>query len=571
MSTQSSNLDQLASILGRPSNLCYGKVRGAGNTFLIQQLDDASRIQFVLLGEGPWKRPVNLWINSALIDLADTTLVHFHPGFDGPIYRGMTADSVGGNQEVDIFFTIMPFPISPLTFSRYAYLALHIPNDPDAPMPDITVLGDYESMQCRQFDSSGNDTIFDYTETQTWWIADLLIRKFIKREQQMSFPGGPESLVAAERARFDWPSFTDHAAYCEEVLSLSQKRFAEGGVVYINDGTTPQQALEQMLLITRSYLQDINGKFILRADQPRSSVFTFNRDNVAPGTFKVYETNLRPAGNQIVGAYRDLNLPSNSTDDATRMTDVSKTLNHVLHQRAIGQRGVGLACVPVVTPLNQDYGNNTAERVWRLEAYQLKRQLGDGVEEIDDTTIDFQGGWRAPKTVELTGYEDSSEAVCGDLVTIHKSLGEEYDGMEVEIQQVTENPDGTRPIIALQYNPNAYPDVAPPQQAALAGGIATGGGGGGSPSAPVVVVNPFDVSTGNFGTATFTSSATGVPSPSCQWQLDSGSGFADISGETSTSITISPTLLHDDGNQYRCVFTNGSGTATSLPATLHVS
>lgn len=91
-------------------------------------------------------------------------------------------------------------------------------------------------------------------------------------------------------------------------------------------------------------------------------------------------------------------------------------------------------------------------------------------------------------------------------------------------------------------------------------------------AAPVVTVDPSSDTVFEGSTITFTASATGQPSPTVQWQLstDGGSNWSDIGGATSTSYTT-PTLTNaDDQNQYRAVFTNVVGTATSNAATATV-
>lgn len=91
-------------------------------------------------------------------------------------------------------------------------------------------------------------------------------------------------------------------------------------------------------------------------------------------------------------------------------------------------------------------------------------------------------------------------------------------------------------------------------------------------AAPGVTVDPSSDTVFEGSTITFTASATGQPSPTVQWQLstDGGSNWSDIGGATSTSYTT-PTLTNaDDQNQYRAVFTNALGTATTNAATLTV-
>ena len=85
-----------------------------------------------------------------------------------------------------------------------------------------------------------------------------------------------------------------------------------------------------------------------------------------------------------------------------------------------------------------------------------------------------------------------------------------------------------------------------------------------------VVTNPTDQTVCDGGTVTFTASSSGFPTPTVQWQVSAGGGpFMDIPGATSTTLMFTATAA-DNGNQYRAVFTNSSGTATTTAATLTV-
>ncbi|MBN9619589.1 MAG: hypothetical protein J0H43_07640, partial [Actinobacteria bacterium] len=95
---------------------------------------------------------------------------------------------------------------------------------------------------------------------------------------------------------------------------------------------------------------------------------------------------------------------------------------------------------------------------------------------------------------------------------------------------------------------------------------------------PVTVDQPAAVSTnpGNQtvlvgGTASFTATATGYPTPTVQWQLstDGGTTFANIAGATSSPLSFTATAAQN-GNEYRAVFTNPGGSATTTAATLTV-
>jgi hypothetical protein len=453
MAPQAAAFDLSTAFLDQPKTLAYGIVRGAGNLILQQELSDKSKVCFYMLGEGRWDSLLRLWVNNNLVTLPSSSTVHFHPGDDGEIGNGLSAVSTGGDQHVDQFFTLLPGGLSPITFSRYAWLALKVAPDPAAPSADLTVLADYQAMQVRQFDSSGNQTAFAWTQNWAWIICDFLVRKFILREGKINQP-----LIAAELARFDWASFAAAATYYDAVLSGGQKRFSDGGVVFLTDGNTADQALEQMLMLCRSYILERNGKLSLYADQARASVFTFTSGNVQEKTFKAYkDPNLRTATNRLLPTYRDYSLASGSSDDATRFAITSNpTMDHEAHQRTVGARGAGLSLNPKITQLAVDLGVNTPERVWRILKGMLVRQLGDDV--------DANSVYNAPFSAEWIGYEDSLAVECGDLVTIDPSLSEEFGGKLFEVLQLEERPDGTRDLIGLEYMPNAFPDVAPAQQ-----------------------------------------------------------------------------------------------------------
>ena len=80
---------------------------------------------------------------------------------------------------------------------------------------------------------------------------------------------------------------------------------------------------------------------------------------------------------------------------------------------------------------------------------------------------------------------------------------------------------------------------------------------------PVVTVNPTLPPTPAGAIVTYTAVATGSPTPTVQWQSSTnGSLFTDIPGATSTTLVIQ-TATTRNIYQYRAVFTNGSGSATT--------
>ncbi len=90
-------------------------------------------------------------------------------------------------------------------------------------------------------------------------------------------------------------------------------------------------------------------------------------------------------------------------------------------------------------------------------------------------------------------------------------------------------------------------------------------------SPPKVTKAPTSVTVEEGQTATFESTASG--SPTVQWQLstDNGTTWNPIAGATSTTYAIASTLTSESGDEFRAVFTNAAGSATSKAATLTVT
>ncbi|EDY18045.1 Immunoglobulin I-set domain protein [Chthoniobacter flavus Ellin428] len=90
--------------------------------------------------------------------------------------------------------------------------------------------------------------------------------------------------------------------------------------------------------------------------------------------------------------------------------------------------------------------------------------------------------------------------------------------------------------------------------------------------APTVTTNPTSTTAGVATNATFTAAAVGNPAPTVQWQVstDGGATFNNVSGATSTTLSFTTTGAQN-GNQYRAVFTNAAGSATTTAATLTVT
>ncbi|MEO6752573.1 MAG: NF038122 family metalloprotease [Chthoniobacteraceae bacterium] len=93
-------------------------------------------------------------------------------------------------------------------------------------------------------------------------------------------------------------------------------------------------------------------------------------------------------------------------------------------------------------------------------------------------------------------------------------------------------------------------------------------------AAPVVTTNPLSPLANVGANVTFTAAATGTPVPVVQWQVNTGSGFANITGNasaTTTTLSLSGVAFSQTGNQYRAVFTNFVNSTPTTAATLTVN
>jgi hypothetical protein len=91
-------------------------------------------------------------------------------------------------------------------------------------------------------------------------------------------------------------------------------------------------------------------------------------------------------------------------------------------------------------------------------------------------------------------------------------------------------------------------------------------------SAPAVTTNPTSQTVNAGATVTLTAAATGNPAVSVQWQVstDGGATYNNVTGATSTTLTLTNVTAGQNGYRYRAVFTNSLGSATTTAATLTV-
>ena len=90
---------------------------------------------------------------------------------------------------------------------------------------------------------------------------------------------------------------------------------------------------------------------------------------------------------------------------------------------------------------------------------------------------------------------------------------------------------------------------------------------------PVVTQQPIGTTVEVGQSATFEAAATGFPTPTVQWEVSTngGSKFTPVPGATADVLTVTDAKAAENGNEYRAVFTNVAGKATSEAATLTVA
>src|SRR5204862_6474036 len=89
---------------------------------------------------------------------------------------------------------------------------------------------------------------------------------------------------------------------------------------------------------------------------------------------------------------------------------------------------------------------------------------------------------------------------------------------------------------------------------------------------PAITKQPQSTTVEEGQTATFEATASGFPAPTVQWErsADGGASWSDIAGATSTQLVLADVKPSSSGHQYRAVFKNTAGSATSQAATLTV-
>jgi serralysin len=112
------------------------------------------------------------------------------------------------------------------------------------------------------------------------------------------------------------------------------------------------------------------------------------------------------------------------------------------------------------------------------------------------------------------------------------------------------------PIVVTLSTQNVEEDFTP-------GAVAT--------TAPTVVTQPAPQTVSAGSNVTFSAAVSGTPTPTVKWQVSSNGGaFTNIPGANSTTLSFIA-QNSENGDEYRAVFTNADGVATTNPAQLTVA
>ena len=429
--TNEAELQVLASRMGEPVTLCYGRHLVGGAPAFQDQQTDGSTILLVALGDGEWDSIEYLWVNGKPVDITDTTKVHFHPGIDGEVGTESTPGT--RNQKICSLF---PAGFTQTTFSRSAYVALHLAADPAAPSAEFDVRGIYKTRRVRLFDAAGNQTYYQYSANPAWQFLDAFISLYLKPRALV----GAE-LTAGEKARIDFVAFVQAAADCDADIGGGVKRF-ESHVAFMQK-TTLATIYETIMSLCRGYVMEEGGKLGLYVDKARSSIFTLTGDMIRDASFEIPAKDLRQVCNQVTLKIRDID--SGAADHSKDFAPFTAIHNEQAHQDMVGR----------VIGREMDLGANTKERSERLAIYWMKRSL-------------------LPEQAQLLVTMDAGHLLPGDVITAPQdhnfSATRDWEVMEATDEPVGDQ-DGhipasafLRELILQEYDPTIFSDTAETQQ-----------------------------------------------------------------------------------------------------------
>ena len=215
---------------------------------------------------------------------------------------------------------------------------------------------------------------------------------------------------------------------------------------------------------------------------------------------------------------------------------------------------------------------------------------GNSVNEVFFSNAPYDYGWDKNTLAVTTGWCIGSQRTEGDIIFNTAFTWDSYRGPlkangVIDIQRVAlhelghvlglDHPDQHGQSVTALMN-SVISDLDSLQSDDILG--AQGLYGVGNPTPPAFTQQPSNQSTVVWSTAQFYVVVSGTPTPSLKWQRlpAGGAAWEDLSntgiyyGTDSAALTVTASTAMD-GDQFRCIATNPSGSATSNSATLTVS
>jgi hypothetical protein len=207
---------------------------------------------------------------------------------------------------------------------------------------------------------------------------------------------------------------------------------------------------------------------------------------------------------------------------------------------ACGPVGVAMAEPPTLTIETPASGS--------FSTSQTPSFGGASNDSLDDVTLNIYAGANV-----------APGALVQTLTTLSPPLGGVW-----SLEPVADLPYGVYTVQATQTNSSAETGTSePPVTFTVA-------------AAPMLTSEPVDLTVLAGEGASFSAAASGTPAPEVQWEVstDGGLTWADDTTDAGTAtdtLTVASATVAETGNEYRAVFTNVAGTATSAAATLTVN
>jgi hypothetical protein len=537
MSAFSSLQDLTFAQMGMSLPLAYGPVGFSGNKLRETKLVDNSTIMLIGAGEGEWDGLERGWVNRKLIDVTDVNVCHFHPGTETPLGSGLAPSSNGGDQLVDNFFGYFPSNQQRLSFSGLAYVALWVRADPQAPSATPDWYFHARGIKVRSFDASGTQLAYAYSKNYAWIILDLYLRSRIKidalkgdalttaEKACIDFAALADAAAYCDAALAGGQKRFEGGFFFTERQTLKQAvdKVRTAGQIYVLDvggvlTIRPDKPRASVFVLKSSMITSSSLKFPETSLRGASNRFNASFRDAKARKIVTIATAVRAAGvvtvttNEVHPFLSGDDTELVDTDDASfnvvvasitvtstttftfaqaganatahggyvgtpesRFVQRSIVLDHDAHQKAIAQRGLGLAPAFKRNQADIDLGVCTAEQAQRIIQFLSARTLGPDAQP-----------YKAPQECEVDAeyyaYDSVNdrllcECTDGDVITIDASISEEFAG-DYEMMESVRSPlmpageggqFGKMSLKLLAYSAAAYSDVAPVDPDTVAG------------------------------------------------------------------------------------------------------